>query len=251
MNGHRSAPGNQVTPAPTSHLRFHRVAVAALIALAAVMIGGIPLAEAQDRSVETVTVTEARDMRFCEILVVKERGIEVYNTTGTNDCPPELWDAMDTGKLAEELGAQAVRLNGPKFWMMDSQTVTFGEKASFGGIEARWAATVDPAILQGGNAPYTIYTPKKTQKMVYAKGKPVFELVDPDGHVYVLQAHDDKLPMESLPMLGERLDNLPDGWQYRTRTLAEDLVLDLEPDQTIYAVGDEFHQYYTRVKKTK
>jgi hypothetical protein len=27
----------------------------------------------------------------------------------------------------------------------------------------------------------------------------------------------------------------------------EDLVLDLGPDKTIYAVGDEFHQYYTRI----
>ena len=251
MNGHRSAPGNQVTPAPTSHVRSHKVDVAALIALAAFMIGGIPLAEAQDRSVETVTVTEARDMRFCEILVVKERGIEVYNTTGTNDCPPELWDAMDTGKLAEELGAQAVRLNGPKFWMMDSQTVTFGEKASFGGIEARWAATVDPAILQGGNAPYTIYTPKKTQKMVYAKGKPVFELVDPDGHVYVLQAREERFPIESLGTLGEQMKQLPTGWQYRTRVLTEDLILDLGPDKTIHAVGDEFHQYYTRLPETE
>jgi hypothetical protein len=29
------------------------------------------------------------------------------------------------------------------------------------------------------------------------------------------------------------------------------LVLDLGPDKTIYAVGDEFHQYYTRITETK
>jgi hypothetical protein len=40
---------------------------------------------------------------------------------------------------------------------------------------------------------------------------------------------------------------LPKGWKFRTRTLTEDLVLDLGPDKTIYAVGDEFHQYYTRI----
>jgi hypothetical protein len=44
---------------------------------------------------------------------------------------------------------------------------------------------------------------------------------------------------------------LPKGWKYGTRTPTEDLVLDLGPDQTIYAVGDEFHQYYTRIRKTK
>ncbi len=87
--------------------------------------------------------------------------------------------------------------------------------------------------------------------MVYAKGKPVFELVDPDGHIYVLQAHGREFPMESLPKLGERMKKLPKGWQYRTRTLTKDLVLDLGPDKTIYAVGDEFHQYYTRIPETE
>ena len=85
--------------------------------------------------------------------------------------------------------------------------------------------------------------------MVYAKGKPVFELVDPDGHVYVLQAHDERFTLESLATLGERMKLLPNDWQYRTRTLSEDLVLDLGPDKTIHAVGDEFEQYHTRIEQ--
>jgi len=58
-----------------------------------------------------------------------------------------------------------------------------------------------------------------------------------------------KFPLESLAKLGEQMKQLPTGWKYRTRVLTEDLVLDLKPDQTIYGVGDEFHQYYTRVPK--
>ena len=254
MNGHRSETGNHVKPGPTGYFRVYNVTLAALIALAAVMIGGVPPAEAQERTVKPFTVTETRDMRFGEILVFKASGVEVYNTTGTNDCPPELWDELDTEKLAEELGAQSVRLNGPKFWMMDTQTVSFGEMVSFGGLEARWAATLDPAVVQllaQGSEPYTVYTPKKTQKMMYAKGKPVFEIVDPDGNIYVLQAHGKMFPMELLPNLGERMEKLPEGWLFRTRILAKDLVLDLGPDQTIYGIGDEFHQYYTRIQKTQ
>ena len=251
MKGHRSEP---VKLAPTSHFRVYNVILAALIALAAVMIDGVLPAEAQERTVKTFTVTETRDMRFGEILVVKASGIEVYNTTGINDCPPELWDELDTGKLAEELGALSVRLNGPKFWMMDTQTISVGEKVSFGGLEARWAATLDPALVQSLEQefePYKVFTPKKTQKMVYAEGKPVFEIVDPDGNIYVLQAHGEMFPMESLPKLGERMKKLPRDWQYRTRTLQKDLVLDLGPDETIYGVGDEFHQYYTRIPETE
>lgn len=84
------------------------------------------------------------------------------------------------------------------------------------------------------------------QKMVYSKGKPVYELVDPDNHAYVLQARDEAFPMESLATLGDKL-KLPEGWKYRSRVLDEDLALDLGPDKTIYAVGDDFHRYYTRI----
>jgi hypothetical protein len=41
--------------------------------------------------------------------------------------------------------------------------------------------------------------------MVYAKGKSVFELIDPDGHIYVLHAHDAQFPIESLAKLGEQM----------------------------------------------
>jgi hypothetical protein len=200
-------------------------------------------------TVKTYTITGTRDLRFGEILVVKEGGIEVYNTTGLNDCPPALWDALDLEQIKKQFGARAVQKNGPHFWMMDSQTVSFGEKVSFGGLEARWAARLDPTIVAKsaqGSEPYHVFTPKKTQKMVYSKGRPVYELVDPDGNAYIMQAHDERFPIESLPKLGERLKKLPKGWQYRTRLLTEDLILDLGPDQTIHAVGDEFHQYYTR-----
>src|SRR5262249_18414206 len=152
-------------------------------------------------------------------------GIEVYNTTGLNDCPPELWNALDLAQIKKQFGARAVQKNGPHYWMMDSQTVRFGEKVSFGGLEARWAARLDPAVVAKaaqGSEPYKVFTPKKTQKMVYSRGKPVYELVDPDGNIYVMQAHDERFPMESLAKLGERLKGLPKGWQYRTRILIED-----------------------------
>jgi hypothetical protein len=212
-----------------------------------------PIAAAQARTVKQYTIDGTRNMRFGEILVVKQSGIEVYNTTGLNDCPPELWNALDLEKIKQQFGARAVQKNGPHFWMMDSQMVSFGEQVSFGGLQARWAARLDLAVAAKaakGSEPYQVFTPKKTQRMVYSSGKPVYELVDPDGHVYVMQAHDEQFPMESLPKLGEQLKKLPKGWQYRTRILTEDLVLDLGSDQTIHAIGDEFHQYYTRIPKT-
>ncbi len=197
---------------------------------------------------QRVTVPNARNLRYGEILIIKETGLEVYNTTGLNDCPVELWDALDLEAIKEKHGALSVQKNGPHFWMMDWQQVSFGEKVSFQGLEARWAARAPLSVVQAGatgGAPYKIYTPSKSQKMVYSKGKPVYELVDPDGHPYVLQAREEQFSEEDLATLGDRL-SVPEGWGYRTRVLTEDLTLDLGPDETIYAVGDDFHQYYTR-----
>jgi hypothetical protein len=225
-----------------------------IVALGILLVGSFPEANAQDKDLKVVTVENTRNMRFGEFLLIGEKVTGIYNTTGLNDCPAKLWDAMDLEAVAKKYGAKAVQKNGPHFWMMDTLTVSFGETKSFGGIEARWGANVETAQLAKagkGSEPYKVFNPKKTQKMVYSKAKPVYELVDPDAHVYVLQARDEKFPIESLPKLGEQMKKLPKGWQYRSRTLTEDLVLDLHADTTIYGMGDEFHQYYTRIPKTK
>jgi hypothetical protein len=47
----------------------------------------IPPAEAQQGAAESYTFPSSRDMRYCEILVATKDGVQVYNTTGLNDCP--------------------------------------------------------------------------------------------------------------------------------------------------------------------
>ena len=217
------------------------------------MLGSVSLAQAQEGTLKPDTVNNTRDMRFCEILVVKLKGIEVYNTTGVSDCPSQMWDTLNLRRIRRQFRALKVEKNGPHYWMMDSQTVSFGTKATFGGIDARWVAKL-PLLTAleaaTGSKPYKVFNPKKTQRMVYTKGKPVYELIDPDGNVYILQAHEAKFPTDTLAKLGEKL-KLPSGWKFRTREPSEDLVLDLKADQTIYAIGDEYHQYWTRIPNYK
>ena len=196
-------------------------------------------------TVKPYTFPDTRDMRFGELLVLTKEGIDAYNTVGLNDCPADLWNALNTDKLAQEYGALKVIPNGPKFFMMDSQVLHLGKTASFGGIDARWAARVDPTAAK--NPPYVPYVSRRTHRMTYSKGKPVFELVDPEGNAYVMQAHHHQFSMESLATLGQQMSKLPDGWRYRTRVLNEDLELDLRTDTPTFMVGDEFHQYYTRI----
>ena len=120
----------------------------------------------------------------------------------------------------------------------------------FDDLKARWVATLPLAGLdKEGGIPYRIYSPAKSHHLVYQAGKPVYELVDLEGHVYVLQARSEDVPLDWLPTLGERFESLPEGWSYRTRVLEEDLILDLKRDEQFYNVGDEFHQYYQRDPK--
>jgi hypothetical protein len=75
----------------------------------------------------------------------------------------------------------------------------------------------------------------------------VFELVNPAGEAYVMQALcmgvDPTMSQESLPTLGERLA-VPQGWAYRMRVLTQELVVDTT--STIATVlQDEFENSYT------
>jgi hypothetical protein len=65
------------------------------------MVGSISLAQAQE-SLKSETINNTRNMRFCEILVVKLKGIEVYNTTGVSDCPPQLWDNLNLKQIRRQ-----------------------------------------------------------------------------------------------------------------------------------------------------
>lgn len=199
-------------------------------------------------------ISDMRGVRYGEVLAVFEREgtleAEVYGTQMLNDCPPELWDALDPAAIAEELGALVVKLNGPRHWMLDG----LGTKVAvlepvlreFNGLLTRRIATVDlgsdPTVQ-----PYVERYVNRGAVFFFDAGKPVHELVDPDGKAYVMQAYcvgvDPTLTQESLPALGERL-GLPAGWTFRTRTLGEELVVDTTA--TIATVlQDELENTYT------
>lgn len=191
---------------------------------------------------------DIRDMRFCEMLPMLPGQTPAYNTSGLRDgCPAEKWDALSVEALNAEFGVDGFVLNGPKYWMMDSQKLTLGGVRDFGGIKSQWVGLAPTAGLnEEGGVPYQTFHPDKTQYMVYDAGKKVYELVSPEGEHFVLQAHAEQFTMEDLETLGERFENLPEGWSWNVRVLEETLILDLKPGE-ITGIGDEFYQYYTRI----
>jgi hypothetical protein len=199
-------------------------------------------------------VSDLRGVRYGEVLAVFAVDgafrAEVYGTQMLNDCPQELWDGLDAGVIAREMGAVTVKLNGPRYWMLDG----LGTKVAvvdpvfreFNGITMRRIATVDLGDdLSAG--PYVERHVNRGAVFFFDAGKPVYELVRPDGVAYVLQARcvgvDPGMSEERLTTLGEVLA-LPDGWSYRTRVLDEELVVDTSATVAT-VIQDEFENSYT------
>ncbi|NMH98599.1 hypothetical protein [Pseudonocardia acidicola] len=204
----------------------------------------------------TLQAGDLRDARYGEIFLIKPEGGRlrgaIYNTTGLNDCPAGKWRSLDPQKIAKEFDVPAVYLNGPRFWTMDRLTAyEFGEVRSFDGLEARLVADVllPPGTNLAGRDPGRFYNDvvvERKTEWLFSGGRPVYELVTPDGKTYVLQAYshivDDSLTWDSLPTLADRL-NLPEGWQYRVRTLDRDLPMRPEAGEA-HVLQDELENTY-------
>jgi hypothetical protein len=178
-------------------------------------------------------VTGLSGKRYGEVLLVTpgEAGPQatVYNSFGLNDCPAELWSELDAKAIATESGAATALLNGPRYWLMNSieKAQTPRMIKNFGGIDMLFQATV---LLSAMNpAPYTANQVHRHTVFNFDAGEEVYELQDPAYRRWVMQTWsqivDPNLSRADLPRLGERL-NLPDGWTYQARKLADPLRID-------------------------
>jgi hypothetical protein len=64
----------------------------------------------------------------------------------------------------------------------------------------------------------------------------------------VLQGH--TVPQDALATLGDRFEQLPEGWSFRVSTPTQDLRMSLPPAEAIPSVQDEFNQIYIRIPET-
>ena len=189
------------------------------------------------------------DRQYCEIFLgyayAAKMNIKIFNTIGFNYCPTDKVSSFDQEKLkifADENAAVVAMLNGPRHWVLDAieggDVSGSGESKNFGGIEMSKVATTEVPLadVKSVGAAYTPMQIARTTVWIYDKGRAVFELVDPKGNVYVMQAYsqqeDPNLKLSDLPALGSRLA-LPAGWTYRTETLRKELRLDAHGLATI------------------
>ena len=199
-------------------------------------------------------IDSMRGVRYGEVLAMflRETGLEaeVYGTQMLNDCPQEQWQTLDADVIAKEMGAVFAKLNGPRHWLLDG----LGTKVAvvepvfrdFNGITMRRIAVVN---LGADYSPGSYVERKINRGAVFFwdAGKKVYELVNPDGLTYVMQARcigvDPTISEESLDTLGNKL-SLPAGWSYRVRVLSEELVVDTTA-HVATVLQDEFENTYT------
>jgi hypothetical protein len=199
-------------------------------------------------------MTDLSGKRYGEVLLVTpgEAGPQanVYNSFPLNDCPAELWSALDAQAIAAENGAATVLLNGPRYWLMNSiekEQQGMQIRKTFGGIEMLLQATV--LLSSMDPAPYSVNKVTRHTVFVFNAGEEIYELQDPHGHRWVMQTWsqvvDPELSRADLPGLADRL-KLPDGWAYRTQRLTEDLRVDTT-SRAAQVTQDELTNSYSLV----
>jgi hypothetical protein len=201
---------------------------------------------------------QTRNVRYCEVVPTYRRGItlvtQIWNTLGLNDCPADAWAALDAAALQAELGALNVRLNGPRYWVLDEigavgGVTTSGERALFGTLEMQLRAVLE-SRMGGDLVGEQLYTPNTVQRdtrYVFYADELIYTLTDPDGNVYVMQSYaqiiDPALTIDDLETLGERL-TLPEGWRYAATRLETDFILLSSGETTV--IQDDFLNTYQR-----
>lgn len=180
-----------------------------------------------------------RGKRYCELIIAKTTNdIAVYNTFGLNDCPDTIWKQIQVNQIQHETGALFVRLNGPRYWVIDgfkNSALLDPTVKTFNGLEMRKAGEV---LIKGNNF-YLVNTPyyereiKRHTTWIFEAGKPVYELVDSKGHVYVMQSYStEHYPQteQTLASLAKQL-KLPPGWHFKTGILPKTVMLEAEGDR--------------------
>ncbi|REJ96983.1 MAG: hypothetical protein DWQ34_03105 [Planctomycetota bacterium] len=209
----------------------------------------VPAVEMTTGQGQTMTLTmqtlpDSRGYQYCELVFnYGEKGSDIYSTSPLARADLDWWENLDTRALAKEFGAQSVYKNGPQWWSMDEVGVMASDPVPVAGVDMVFGAHLPPGTLK--IAKYTVFHPAKFQNLTWKAGQPVYQLVDPEGHVYVLQGH--KIPQEQLATLGEKFENLPEGWEYRVHVPDEDLAMKLTPAKPIPSIQDEFDQIYIRI----
>ncbi|CZG25903.1 hypothetical protein [Legionella pneumophila] len=193
-----------------------------------------------------------RGKRYCEIILTKTiSSYAVYNTWGLNNCPEQLWSKVSISAVKKETGSSFVHLNGPRYWVIDgfkNTSLINPAIKTISGIPMREAGILHLSLMDlFKNKPYQSHVVDRKTTWVYQADKPVFELIDPNGQVFVMQSYSvQKYPqtMNTLTQLGAKLQ-LPKGWKFKTGVLNKPETIQAVNNKAV-VVQDNFLNTYQK-----
>ena len=90
----------------------------------------------EPEEIQSIDFDSTRALRYSELFLVGPEWIDVLNSIGLSEAPPELWDATDPAAAAEQLEVGTVIKNGPHWWAATSRDR--GERRRLGGLGSPW-----------------------------------------------------------------------------------------------------------------
>jgi len=180
-----------------------------------------------------------------------------YDTTGLNggdetrdSAPSDLARNLEPKRIAKRYQALAARVGPPYVWTVDWLADRVGAVRTFDGLNAAWRGnSLAPAsaLSPKPDAPYHTTFAARTAAMGFSKGSEVYLIDDPKDRTWVMVSHaNEKAPgltADTLRSLGDTL-KLPQGWKFRTATLARELVLEPKAGSTAAIEDDKGNIYH-------
>ncbi len=200
---------------------------------------------------QAAELSNIRGKRYCEIILFKTpTQIFVYSTFGLNDCPGDIWQKVTVAPIKKSTGSSFVRLNGPRYWIMDGMkraSLVSPSIETFDGLTLRKVAEIiiSPHEFFSANVPYQTRNVKRRTTWIYEAGKPIYELIDSKGHIFVMQSYSLQISPQteaSLSQLAVKL-RLPPGWQFKTGVLKKTATLSTVNDMATVVLDDFFNTY--------
>lgn len=199
--------------------------------------------------------TNMRDKIYCEI-IINDKSLmtySVYTTWGLNDCPQNIWQKITASAVKKQTKSWDARLNGPRHWVFDgfeNTSLINNTVRNIQGLGFREAGILQLSIWRflRGVAPYHQVVIHRTTNWIYDANKPVYELIDPNGQVYVMQSYStQKTPqtLQSLSTLATTLA-LPSGWKFKTGILKQTEKI-AAPNHQATLIQDDFLNTYQAI----
>ena len=203
-------------------------------------------------AVKDPVIIKGRPIHYHEVLVGYRSwlnySVVIYNDLN-NVIPDKDFFALDKEKIKEELNADIVILNGPRYWVLDEIEATkIAPRRMLGGFQWSIPGAVEISLLDIANRkPFRVMAVNRDTIYRYYKGSKVYQIVNDKGEVFTMQAFsqivDKNQTIESLDSLSQRI-KLPEGWSYRVVTLEKELVLN--SGGQAYILQDDLQNTYQR-----